>query len=38
MNSQTSLVAEQCRLQTRVAQIQDCQNRLEGMSVDERCQ
>lgn len=37
MSSQTSLVAKQFRLQTWAAQIQDCQNRPEGMNVDEWC-
>ena len=37
MKSQTSLVAKQYRLQTWAAQIQDCQNRLEVMSVDDWC-
>ena len=37
MRSQTSLVAKQFRLQTWAAQIQDCQNRPEGMNVDEWC-
>ena len=37
MKSQTSLVAKQFRLQTWAAQIQDCQNRPEGMSVDDWC-
>ena len=37
MKSQTSLVAKQYRLQTWAAQIQDCQNRPEGMSVDDWC-
>lgn len=37
MSSQTSLVAKQFRLQTWAAQIRDCQNRPEGMNVDEWC-
>ncbi len=37
MSSQTSLVAKQFRLQTWAAQIQNCQNRPEGMNVDEWC-
>ena len=37
MSSQTSLVAKQYRLQTWAAQIQDCQNRPDGMNVDEWC-
>ena len=37
MKSQTSLVAKQFRLQTWASQIQDCQNRPSGMSVDEWC-
>lgn len=38
MKSQTSLVAKQCRLQTWATQIHECQNRPEGMSVEEWCQ
>lgn len=37
MNSQTSLVAEQCRIQTWAMQIKDCQNRPKNMTVDEWC-
>lgn len=37
MRSQTSLVAKQWRLQTWAAQIHECQNRPEGMSVEEWC-
>ena len=37
MKSQTSLVAKQFRLQTWASQVQDCQNRPSGMSVDEWC-
>lgn len=37
MSSQTSLIAKQFRLQAWAAQIQDCQNRPEGMNVDEWC-
>lgn len=37
MNSQTSLVAKQCRLQSWAMQIKDCQNRPENMTVDEWC-
>lgn len=37
MKSQTSLVAKQFRLQTWAAQIQDCQNRPEGISVEDWC-
>ena len=38
MKSQTSLVAKQCRLQNWAAQIHECQNRPEGMSVEDWCQ
>ena len=38
MRSQTSLVAKQCLLQTWAAQIHECQNRPEGMSVEKWCQ
>lgn len=37
MKSQTSLVAKQFRLQTWAAQIQACQNRSEGMLVEDWC-
>lgn len=37
MKSQTSLVAKQFRLQTWAAQVQDCQNRPEGMLVEDWC-
>lgn len=37
MNSETTMVAEQCRLQEWAAQIMDCQNRPAGMSVVEWC-
>lgn len=37
MKSQTSLVAKQFRLQTWAAQVQACQNRPEGMLVEEWC-
>ena len=37
MKSQTSLVAKQFRLQTWAAQIQACQNRPEGMLVEDWC-
>ena len=38
MYSQTSLVASKIRLQQWTEQIRDCQNRPQGMSVDEWCQ
>lgn len=38
MNTQTSLVAEQIRLQQWVDQIRDCQNRPSDMKVDAWCQ
>lgn len=38
MKSETSLVAEQVRLQNWALQIQDCQNRPTGMSIDEWCE
>lgn len=38
MNTQTSLVAEQIRLQTWADQIRDCQNRPSDMKVDAWCQ
>ena len=37
MNSQTSLVAKNYRLQQWAAQIQDCQNRPKDMSVGDWC-
>ncbi len=37
MSSETTMVAEQCRLQEWAAQIRDCQNRPAGMSVVEWC-
>ena len=37
MSSQTSLVAKNYRLQQWAAQIQDCQNRPEGMLVEDWC-
>ena len=37
MHSQTSLVASQVRLQQWTEQIQECQDRPKGMSVDEWC-
>ena len=37
MNTQTSLAAEQIRLQQWAYQIMDCQNRLSGMKVDVWC-
>lgn len=37
MSSETTLVAEQCRLQEWAAQIRDCQSRPAGMSVVEWC-
>lgn len=38
MNTQTSLVAEQIRLQQWADQIRDCQNRPSDMKVDAWCQ
>lgn len=38
MNTQTSLVAEQIRLQQWTDQIRDCQNRPSDMKVDAWCQ
>ena len=38
MNTQTSLVAEQIRLQKWADQIRDCQNRPSDMKVDVWCQ
>lgn len=37
MNSTTSLVAKQCRLNQWAEQIRDCQNRPDGMAVTEWC-
>ena len=37
MSSETTMVAEQCRLQEWAAQIKDCQNRPAGMSVVSWC-
>ena len=37
MKSQTSLVAEQCRIQSWAMQIKDCQSRPKDMTVDEWC-
>ena len=37
MSSETTMVAEQCRLREWAAQIQDCQSRPSGMSVVEWC-
>lgn len=37
MSSETTMVAEQCRLQEWAAQIRDCQNRPDGMSVVSWC-
>ena len=37
MSSETTMVAEQCRLREWAAQIQDCQSRPPGMSVVEWC-
>ena len=37
MSSETTMVAEQCRLQEWAAQIRDCQSRPSGMSVVEWC-
>ena len=37
MSSKTTLAAEQFRLQEWAAQIRDCQNRPDGMSVVEWC-
>ena len=38
MKSQTSLVAQQTRLSEWAEQIKDCQNRPQGMTIDEWCQ
>ena len=37
MSSETTLMAEQCRLQEWAAQIRDCQSRPSGMSAVEWC-
>ena len=37
MSSQTSLIAKNYRLQQWTAQVQDCQNRPEGMLVEDWC-
>lgn len=37
MRSETSMVAEQCRLQEWAAQIRDCQSRPAGMSIVSWC-
>lgn len=37
MSSETTMVAEQCRLQEWAAQIKDCQSRPDGMSVVSWC-
>ena len=37
MSSETTMIAEQCRLQEWAAQIRDCQSRPSGMSVVEWC-
>ena len=37
MCSETSMIAQQCRLQEWAAQIRDCQNRPAGMSVVRWC-
>ena len=38
MKSQTSLVAQQTRLNEWAEQIKECQNRPQGMKIDEWCQ
>ena len=38
MKSQTSLIAQQTRLSEWAEQIKDCQNRPQGMKIDEWCQ
>lgn len=38
MKSQTSLVAQQTRLSEWAEQIKECQNRPQGMKIDEWCQ
>ena len=37
MSSETTMVAEQCRLQEWAAQIRECQNRPAGMSIVSWC-
>ncbi len=37
MNSTTTLVARQCRLETWAQQVQDCNSRPQGMSVKDWC-
>ena len=37
MSSETTMAAEQCRLQEWATQIRDCQGRPAGMSVAEWC-
>ncbi len=37
MSSETTMVAEQCRLQEWAAQIRECQNRPTGMSIVSWC-
>ena len=37
MDSQTSLVAKQCRIQSWAMQIKECQNRPADMTVDDWC-
>ena len=37
MSSETTMMAEQCRLQEWAAQIRDCQNRPDGMSIVSWC-
>ena len=37
MSSETTMVAEQCRLREWAAQIRDCQSRPAGMSIVEWC-
>ena len=38
MKSQTSLVAQQTRLNEWAQQVRECQNRPQGMKIDEWCQ
>lgn len=38
MKSTTSLIARQCRIQEWAGQVKECNQRPEGMSVDEWCQ
>ncbi len=38
MKSHTSLVAQQTRLSEWAEQVSDCQNRPQGMKIDEWCQ